>query len=90
MRLIGISLGRINRLYLIQNAIAGAVAMALSLLAAHLCLLGIRRFAAGMGIVLNAAHVYPPEFAILLVVFLLSILPTVISTRRMAGRDELE
>ena len=29
MRLIGIGMGRINRLYLIQNAIAGAAAMLL-------------------------------------------------------------
>ena len=90
MRLIGIGMGRINQLYLIQNAIAGAAAMSLSLLAAHLCLLGIRRFAAGMGIVLNAARVYPMEWLILLAVFLLSIIPTAVCTRRMARRDSLD
>ncbi len=89
MRLIGIGMGRINRLYLIQNAITGAAAMLLSLLAAHLALLGIRGFAAGMGIVLDAAHVYPMEWVILLAVFLLSILPTAVCTRRMARRDSL-
>ena len=90
MRLIGISMGRINRLFLIQNAIAGAAAMLLSLLAAHLCLLGIRSFVANMGIVLNAAHVYPMEWAILLAVFALSILPTAILTRHMARKDSLD
>ena len=88
MRLIGISMGRINKLYLIQNALAGLAAMALAL--SHLCLLAIRGFVAGMGIVLNAARIYPLEWAILLAVFLLSILPTFIATRRMARRDGIE
>ena len=90
MRLIGISMGRINRLYLIQNALAGLAAMALALALSHLCLLAIRGFVAGMGIVLNAARIYPLEWAILLAVFLLSILPTFIATRRMARRDGIE
>ena len=89
MRLIGIGMGKINRLYLIQNAITGAAAMLLSLLVAHLALLGIRRFAAGMGIVLDAARVYPMEWLILLAVFALSILPTAICTRAMARKDSL-
>ena len=87
MRLIGISMKKINLLYSIQNALAGLIAMALSLLVAHLGLLGIRRFVASMGIVLNWTRVYPLEWAILLAVFLLSILPTVVCTQRMAGRD---
>ena len=72
MRLIGVSMGRINLLYLIQNAVAGAIALALALLAAHGCLLGIRSFVASMGIVLNAAKIYPVEWAILLLVFVIS------------------
>lgn len=90
MRLIGIGMGKINRLYLIQNALTGAAAMALSLGLSRLCLLGIRRFVARMGIVLSAARVYPTEWLILLVVFLLSILPTVVCTQRMARRDGME
>ena len=62
----------------------------LSLLAAHLCLLGIRGFVAKMGIVLSAGRVYPMEWVILLAVFLLSVAPTLIATARMAGRDGVE
>lgn len=90
MRLIGVSMGRINRLYLIQNVLAGLCAMALSLLTAHLCLWGIRGFVASMGIVLNAWRIYPLEWAILCVVFVLTILPTAILTRRMARRDSMD
>ena len=64
--------------------------MALSLLFSRLCLVLVRGFAASMGIVLNAWRVYPLEWVILLVVFALSILPTMILTRRMAGRDGLD
>lgn len=89
MRLIGVSMGKINRLYLIQNALAGLCAMALSLLTAHLCLWGMRGFVARMGIVLNAQRVYPLEWAILGVVFALTLLPTALLTRRMARKDSL-
>ena len=90
MRLIGVSMRRIDQLYLIQNALTGAAAMALSLLLSHLCLALIRGFVARMGIVLNAWHVYPLEWAILLCVFVLSVLPTTLLTRRMSRRDSLE
>ena len=90
MRLIGISMGRINRLYLIQNALTGAIAMALALGLSRLCLVAMRGFVAGMGIVLNAWRVYPKEWLILLAVFLLSVAPTLIATARMAGRDGVD
>lgn len=89
MRLIGIGMGKINRLYLIQNALAGLAATVLALGLSRLCLMGIRRFVASMGIVLNASRVYPMEGAILAAVFVLSILPTAVCTRVMAGRDGL-
>ena len=90
MRLIGVSMGRINLLYLIQNAVAGAVALVLALLAAHGCLLGIRSYVASMGIVLDATRIYPVEWAILLLVFVISILPTSIMTLRMSRQDSID
>ena len=90
MRLIGISMKKINRLYLIQNALAGLAAAALSLGLSRLCLLAIRQFVASMGIVLDASRVYPMEWVILLAVFLLSILPTAICTHRMSRRATLD
>ena len=90
MRLIGVSMGRINRLYLIQNALTGLAAVALALGLSRLCLVMIRGFAASMGIVLSAGRVYPMEWVILLGVFLLTLIPTALLTRRMAGRDGME
>lgn len=90
MRLIGISMGKINLLYLMQNALVSAAALLLSLLAAHAGLAGIRSFVAGMGISLNAAKVYPLEWAILALVFIVSILPTSILTARMSRQDGID
>lgn len=90
MRLIGISMKKINLLYLFENALSGLIALAVSMLLAHGCLLGIRGFVASMGIVLNAAKVYPLEWLILLFVFIISILPTSILTLRMARRDSID
>ena len=69
---------------------AGLAPFALALLAAHGCLLGIRSVVASMGIVLNAAKIYPVEWAILLLVFVISILPTSIMTLRMSRQDSID
>lgn len=90
MRLIGVSMGRINLLYLIQNAMVNAAALLLSLLAAHAGLAGIRSFVAGMGIALDAAKIYPLEWGILALVFIVSILPTSILTARMSRQDGID
>jgi len=90
MRLIGISMKKINLLYIIQNAITNAAALLLAILAAHACLAGIRSYVAGMGIVLDYLKVYPLEWAILALVFVVSILPTTILTARMAGQDSID
>ena len=90
MRLIGVSMGKINLLYLMQNAMVNAAALLLSLLAAHAGLAGIRSFVAGMGIALDAAKVYPLEWGILALVFVVSILPTSILTARMSRKDGID
>ena len=90
MRLIGVSMGRINQLYLLQNAIIGLAAVGLSLLSAHLILWVVRGFVAGMGISLNALHIYGLEWAILAVVFAVSTLPTMLMTMSMSRHDPVE
>ena len=87
LRLIGVSMGRIGLLYLIENALTGAAALAIALAAAHGGLTLIRDFVAGMGIVLDAAHVYPMEGLLLAAVFAVCLLPTTVMTLSMARRD---
>lgn len=87
MRLIGISMKRINLLYIIQNSIMGFVSVLLAFGVSRLCMLLMNDYVASMGVVLDMAKVYPMEFVILLAVFAISVLPTVIWTFCMSRRD---
>lgn len=87
MRLIGISVKKINLLYLLQNSIIGFVSIALSFLFSRIGLLCIGGYAKSMGAVLNLGTVYPLEFVVMIGVFLISILPTAIATFMLSRKD---
>lgn len=87
MRLIGISMKKINLLYIIQNGIIGFVSTGLAFALSKVCLLLMNDYVASMGVVLNIAAVYPLEIVILLGVFLLSVIPTFIWTFCMSKKD---
>lgn len=89
MRLIGIGMGRITRLYALENCLTGLLGALLALLGSVLGLHLAGELAASMGIVLNAWTVYPAEWAVLAVVFALSVVPTIVLTHVMARRDAL-
>lgn len=87
MRLIGISMKRINLLYIIQNSLIGLISTLMAFGLSRLCLLGMGDYVAGMGVVLNMSKVYPIEIVILVAVFAISVLPTVIWTAATARKD---
>ena len=87
MRLIGISMKRINLLYMIQNGIIGLASVLLAMVISRVCLALMRDYVATMGVVLNAAKIYPEEIIILAGVFLLNILPTMICTWSMSRKE---
>ena len=89
MRLIGISMKRINLLYIIQNGIMGLCAVVLAFAVSRGCMLLMNDYVESMGVVLNITKVYPAEFVILFVVFLISVLPTVIWTFSMSKKDSI-
>jgi ABC-type lipoprotein release transport system permease subunit len=89
MRLIGISMKKINLLYIIQNSIMGLCSVVLAFIVSRLCMLLMNDYVESMGAVLNMSKVYPMEFAILLVVFLISVLPTAIWTYGMSRKDSI-
>ena len=90
MRLIGISMKRINLLYMIQNSILGLVSVILAFGMSRLCMGLMNDYVESMGVVLNTAKVYPVELLILLGVFIISVLPTAIWTFRMSGKDSIQ
>lgn len=89
MRLIGISMKKINLLYVIQNSLIGLVSCALAFIVSHLCLTLMSDYVATMGVVLDSMKVYPAEIIILAVIFVITVLPTVICTFVMSKRDGL-
>ena len=89
MRLIGISMKKINLLYIIQNSIMGLVSVLLAFGVSRICMSLMNGYVESMGVVLNMSKVYPMEFIILLAVFIISVLPTVIWTFCMSGKDSI-
>ena len=89
MRLIGISMKKINLLYIIQNSMMGLVSVLLALGVSRLCMLLMNDYVASMGVVLNMKKLYPMELVILLAVFAISVLPTVIWTFCMSRKDSI-
>ena len=89
MRLIGISLKKINLLYLLENTVAGVLSGVLAFILSRICLAAASGFVSDMGIVLNMTKVYPAELLILAGVFLLSVVPTVICTSAMARKSDI-
>ena len=89
MRLIGISMKKINLLYIIQNSIMGLVSVMLAFLVSRICMSLMNGYVESMGVVLNMSKIYPMEFIILLAVFIISVLPTVIWTFCMSGKDSI-
>ncbi len=87
MRLIGISMKRINLLYVIQNGIMGLCAVILAFFVSRGCMVLMNDYVESMGVVLNMSKVYAAELLILLAVFIISVLPTVIWTFSMSKKD---
>lgn len=89
MRLIGISMKKINLLYIIQNSIMGLASVLLAFGVSRLCMSLMNDYVESMGVVLNMSKVYPMEFVILLCVFAISVIPTVIWTFCMSRKDSI-
>ena len=87
MRLIGIGMNKINFVYIIQNGIIGFISTILAFICSRLCLMLMGGYVASMGIVLDTAKIYPLEIAIMAVVFVISVLPTVVCTVNMSKKD---
>lgn len=87
MRLIGVGTDKVNILFLVQNAIIGILSTVLSFLVSRLCIGMMGNFVAKMGIVLDAAGIYPLEYAIMGAVFVISVLPTFICTVMISKKD---
>ena len=89
MRLIGISMKKINFLYIIQNSIIGFISTALAFGVSRICMLFMGNYVESMGVVLKVSKIYPMEIVIMLAIFIISVLPTVICTFNMSRKDSI-
>ena len=89
MRLIGISMKKINLLYIIQNGIIGFISIILAFVVSRGCMMLMNDYVESMGVVLNMSKIYPLEIVILLAVFIISVIPTVIWTFFTSRRDSI-
>lgn len=89
MRLIGIGMSKINLLYILQNGIIGLISTVLAFATSRLCLILMGEFVASMGIVLDSKRIYPLELAIMALIFVISVIPTVVCTLNMSRKDGL-
>ena len=87
MRLIGIGTGKVNIMFLIQNAFIGVISTAISFGVSRLCLNFMNDFVSSMGIVLDSSKIFPLEWAIMALVFVISVLPTLICTIHISRKD---
>lgn len=87
MRLIGVGTDKINLLFLLQNGIVGLLSTGISFAFSRLCLVAFGGYAATMGIVFDAAKIYPLEWGIMALVFVISVLPTFLCTIHIAKKD---
>ena len=89
MRLIGISMKKINLLYIIQNSLMGLVSVVVAFGVSRACMMLMNDYVSSMGVVLNISKAYPAEFIILFAVFMISVLPTAIWTFAMSRKDSI-
>ncbi len=89
MRLIGVSMRKINLLYILQNSLIGILSTALAFVTSRLCLSLMNDYVSSMGVLLNMSKVYSAELLILGGVFLISVLPTVIATFVLSKKDSI-
>jgi len=89
MRLIGVSMRKINLLYIIQNSIIGFMSIILSFVLSRFALSFMQDYVRSMGAVLNMGKVYPLEFIIMILVFIIAVLPTIIMNYVLSKKDSI-
>lgn len=90
MRLIGISMNKINLVYLIENSLLGVISCLLAFGISRIGLIVMTDYCLSMGASLDVNKFYIIELVILIVVFAISVIPTVIWTRIISKKDGLE
>ena len=90
MRLIGISMNKINLVYLIENSLLGIFSCLLAFGISRIGLIVMTDYCLSMGASLDVNKFYIVELVILIGVFAISVIPTIIWTKIISKKDGLE
>lgn len=87
MRLLGLQRKNISGIIFIQNIIASVVGVVIAFGFTRLALLLVNNITASVGIVMNYAKIYNEEYIIMIMVIIISLIPTFISLLKMFERS---
>ncbi len=87
MRLLGLQRKNISKIIFIQNIIVSLVGVIIAFVFTRVSLFLINNITASMGIVMNYAKIYTEEYFIMLIVIIISLIPTFISLSKMFERS---
>lgn len=87
MRLLGLQRKNISKIIFIQNIIVSFIGVIIAFVFTRVSLFLINNITASMGIVMNYAKIYTEEYFIILIVIIISLIPTFISLSKMFERS---
>lgn len=87
MRYLGIASWKIKSIFLLQTAIISFVSIAIGFIGSHICLNYINSISTGYGIVINPLKFYTNEYYVLIVMFIVTLLPTIVYMSRFFKKD---
>lgn len=87
MRLIGISSSKIYAIFTIQTSIVSAISLAISFVVSKIGLNFVNGVSTGYGLVVNPMKIYSIEYAILGVMFVITLIPIVFYIAKLFRKD---
>ena len=87
MRLIGISSSKIYAIFTIQTSIISAISLAISFIVSKIGLSLVNGVSTGYGLVINPAKIYPIEFTVVGVMFVITLIPIITYIAKLFRKD---
>lgn len=87
MRLIGISSSKIYAIFTIQTSIISAISLAVSFIISKIGLSLVNGVSTGYGLVINPAKIYPIEFTVVGVMFVITLIPIITYIAKLFRKD---
>ena len=87
MRLIGISSSKIYAIFTIQTSIVSAISLIISFIVSKIGLSLVNGVSTGYGLVINPTKIYSTEYAVMGVMFIITLIPIVAYISKLFRKD---